>query len=192
MKDKANEVLCDGCGQTASGRHIARRLERLAWATRYRPVHIQALLVGAVAPTEDAEFFYSPEGAFLGEARRLAEVAELTRLDMSKEQLQVAFQRAGFFAVHVIDCPFEEGGSPSVAELLEKRLPSALIRIRRSLRPKKVALISPLLDPLVRHLEKELAGARLITNSGRAFQLDSAEGAPETALLQNALARDAA
>jgi len=41
---------CDGCGQPASAEHIARRLQRLEWATRFRPIHIQALLLAAFRP----------------------------------------------------------------------------------------------------------------------------------------------
>ena len=31
-------LRCDGCGQAASPEHMARRLRRLEWTTRYRPV----------------------------------------------------------------------------------------------------------------------------------------------------------
>ncbi len=64
-------LRCDGCGQTASPAHVAQRLQRLEWTTRYRPVHIGALLLGAIAPREDAEFLYAPEGKFAGEAKRV-------------------------------------------------------------------------------------------------------------------------
>src|SRR6266700_3189000 len=65
----ALSVPCDGCGQMASPEHIAQRLRRLEWATRYRPVHIQTLLLGGVAPREDAEFLYAPSGEFRGEGQ---------------------------------------------------------------------------------------------------------------------------
>src|SRR5437899_12101620 len=42
---------CDGCGQAATAEHIARRLQRLEWTTRYRPVHIHTLLLGAYSPS---------------------------------------------------------------------------------------------------------------------------------------------
>jgi len=42
---------CDGCGQPASAEHIARRLQRLEWATRFRPIHIQAPLGSICNPT---------------------------------------------------------------------------------------------------------------------------------------------
>src|SRR5207249_10650226 len=45
----STDLPCDGCGQAASAEHIARRLRRLEWATRFRPVHIHTLLRGGVA-----------------------------------------------------------------------------------------------------------------------------------------------
>ena len=71
-------VVCDGCGQAASPEHMARRLQRLEWATRHRPIHIQTVLLGAAPPQTDGEYFYSPEGGFAGEAKLLADVAGAT------------------------------------------------------------------------------------------------------------------
>jgi len=48
-------LVCDGCGQSADAEHIARRLKRLENMTRYRPIHIQALLMGAASPAEDGD-----------------------------------------------------------------------------------------------------------------------------------------
>src|SRR5271165_5109971 len=69
------KLICDGCGQAASAEHLAARLRRLEWATRWRPLHIQTLLLGAVAPGEDAEFIYSDAGEFSGEAAWVLGVA---------------------------------------------------------------------------------------------------------------------
>ena len=54
------EIICDGCGQPASSEHTARRLQRLEWATRYRPIHLHTLLLGAISPADDANFLYWP------------------------------------------------------------------------------------------------------------------------------------
>src|SRR5437879_13576417 len=62
---------CDGCGQAATAEHIARRLQRLAWTTSYRPVHIHALLLGAFSPLRDEEFLYASGGEFRGKASQL-------------------------------------------------------------------------------------------------------------------------
>src|ERR1700704_1387071 len=71
MTANTSVILCDGCGQPASSAHIARRLQRLEWATRYRPIHLHTLLLGAISPQPPAEFLYSPEEAHSGEAANL-------------------------------------------------------------------------------------------------------------------------
>jgi len=191
MSNSNQALVCDGCGQAASSEHIAKRLQRLEWATRYRPIHINTVLLGAAPALSDAEYFYSPEGGLAGEAKLLAEAAGLTSLDRPKEQLHVAFQRGGFFAIHVLECPFASGAGKSLADLLVTRLPLAITRIRRSLRPKRVAIISSLLDPFVNQLTAELAGCRITANAGKAFALDLRDAAGAVTLLQAALAADA-
>jgi hypothetical protein len=181
-------LLCDGCGQAASPEHIARRLKRLEWATRYRPVHIGTLLLGAAAPSAEVEFFYSPEGAFAGEAARLADAAALTQLDRAKEHLHIAFQRSGFFATHILECPVEQGSRVAIADLVSARLPAAIVRIRRSLRPKRVALIAAALEPFATQLRSALSDSQILLNGAKAFRLDREEPSLEVLLLRRALA----
>src|SRR6202008_4702819 len=64
-------LRCDGCGQKASEEHLTRRLQRLEWTTRYRPVHIHTLLLGGFSPLEEHDFLYSPRGEFHGQAAQL-------------------------------------------------------------------------------------------------------------------------
>lgn len=191
MEKKNKGLVCDGCGQVASQEHIAKRLRRLEWSTRHRPVHIQTVFLGAVVPERDEEFFYTPDGALAGGAQWLAEAAGL-RLSGPKEQLHAAFQRAGFFAIHVLECPFEDSSAKSLANLLTERLPFAMTRIRRSLRPKRAALTSPWLDPFLEQLRTQLAGIEIVTNAGKAFRLDSPAGSGEAILLRRTLAAEAA
>jgi hypothetical protein len=186
--DGKQGLVCDGCGQAASPGHMARRLQRLEWATRYRPVHIGTLLLGAAAPSAEAEFFYSPEGAFAGEAARLAEIAALTQLDRAKEQLHIAFQRSGFFATHVLECPAEQNSHVAITDLVSARLPAAIVRIRRSLRPKRVALIAASLEPFAVQLRSELSDSQILLNGAKAFRLDQGEASVEALLLRRALA----
>ena len=68
---------CDGCGQLASAEHLARRLQRLEWATRFRPIHVQALLLSLAAPENDAEFLYNPEGPFAGQAAQILDALSI-------------------------------------------------------------------------------------------------------------------
>ncbi len=52
--------VCDGCGMQADDAHIRRRIERLELATRFRPIHIQALLIDAAPPSRSEDYFYRP------------------------------------------------------------------------------------------------------------------------------------
>src|SRR5258708_33975630 len=96
---------CDGCGQTASAEHIALRLQRLEWTTRYRPVHINTLLLGAFSPQEEGDFLYAPGGEFHGEAARLLDALGVSAAGKTREAVHAELQRAGFFLTHVLQCP---------------------------------------------------------------------------------------
>src|SRR5438270_9659981 len=102
-----SDLRCDACGQPASPEHIARRLQRLEWTTRYRPVHIGTLLLGAVAPQNDSSFIYCPSGNWKGEAQLLFAAAGLALEEKSPESVLTEFQRAGFFVTHVLECPLK-------------------------------------------------------------------------------------
>lgn len=168
-----NSLPCDGCGQPASPAHIARRLQRLEWATRYRPVHIGAILLGGISPLADGDFLYA--GKFEGEARRLLEVAGISSAGKSPEIVLSEFQRSGFFLTHVLECPLETGqpGDPSCEALLERCASQVLTRIRRSLKPKRVVLISELLAPLVGRFSSAEMNCPVLLDGGKPFGLDS-------------------
>ena len=174
-------LRCDGCGQAASAEHVARRLQRLEWTSRYRPIHIGALLLGAVAPRDDADFLYSPEGKFAGEAKLVLQAAGLDAAGKSADAVLSEFQRGGFLLTHVLECPLEETNSGRVQELISLCLPATLARIRRSLKPKKLALISgELTFPVARFQSADLNCA-LVLDDGKAFALggDGSEDAAE-------------
>jgi len=140
---KLMALPCDGCGQMASREHMIRRLQRLEWTTRYRPVHIQTLLLGAIAPKRDEEFLYSAEGRFEGEAGALLDAIQIPRAGKSGEMVLSEVQRRGLLLTYVLECAVEEDTEgASAQQLLEKKLPSTIARIRRSLRPKRIVLIS--------------------------------------------------
>ena len=52
-------VVCDGCGAQADDAHIRARIERLELATRFRPIHIQVLLIDAAPPARPEDYFYA-------------------------------------------------------------------------------------------------------------------------------------
>jgi hypothetical protein len=164
--------LCDGCGQAASTEHVARRLQRLEWTTRFRPVHIGALLLGAASPENDSEFLYSPGGNWKGEAEILLAAAGLSPEGKSAETTLAEFQRGGFFLTHVLECPFENGGTKSLQQLLATRAPAVLARIRRSLKPKRLAPISLQLEQFVPALKSGELNCATLLDQEKPFALD--------------------
>ena len=148
---------CDGCGQPGSPEHITRRLKRLEWTTRYRPVHIGTLLLGAVAPKSDHEFLYSPGGEFQGEAGLVLQFGGVSFSGKPTEAALAEFQRAGMLLTHVLECPLERPEKDRFAAL-EQRLTPVIARIRRSLKPKRVVLISEVLRPFLGRLDSSLIG----------------------------------
>jgi hypothetical protein len=188
----SQDLLCEACGQLASPEHIARRLRRLEWTTRYRPLHIQALLLSAIAPVDDTDFLYSPDGQFQGEAGALLDALEFSREGKSADAILTEFQKRGLLFIHVLECPLESSqkGS-SVQQLLELRVPSNLARIRRSLKPKRLLLLSPELAGVQsRFTEAELGVPVFSDQNHRPFQLPLATASRESFL--RALASSAA
>jgi hypothetical protein len=188
----AQVMVCDGCGQNASPEHLAARFRRLEWSTRYRPLHINALLLGAVTPAKDAEFIYSDAHPFSGEAAALLQAAGIATAGTTPEACHHEFQRAGLFVAYVLDCPLEAAtdGAAGLQPLLAKRIPTMLTRIRRSIKPKRVVLIAPELDQFA---DKFTAGALdcgVILDGAGAFKL--ADSGEAVARLRGALSATAA
>jgi hypothetical protein len=157
LSGMADPVLlpCDGCGQLADPLHISRRLQRLTWVTRYRPVHIQALLLGGIAPKLDSNFLYAPHSLFEGEAGTILHAVQISTEGKFPEIVLAEFQRLGLMLTHILECPLEDGASAAQArELLEKQLPATVVRIRRSLKPKRLLLISADLQQLADKLHQ--------------------------------------
>jgi len=166
-------IQCDGCGQTASAEHLATRFRRLEWATRFRPIHVNTLVLGDVAPGDDAEFVYSDAQPFRGEARWLLRVAGIDPAGKSAEEIHHEFQRAGFFVAHVLDCPVEKeaASGADLHALIAKRLPVTFTRIRRSIKPKRLVLLGSALDRFVENFRREKLGCSLILDADGAFKL---------------------
>jgi hypothetical protein len=175
-----SHLPCDGCGQLASAEHIVRRLQRLEWATRFRPIHIQALLLTASSPEADSEYLYSPSHSFTGQAGVLLAALGIPTAGKSSGDVLADFQKRGLVLASLLECPVEPGTGPDDARaLLEHHLPQALTRNRRSLKPKRVLVISPELQPFVPQLSESALGCPVFytffaTSQGK-FASDSAE-----------------
>jgi hypothetical protein len=164
-------LRCDGCGQVASPEHLARRLRRLEWATRYRPVHITALLLGAFSPSEERDFLYSPGGDFHGEAADLLEAVGIHPAGKPADAVHMEFQRAGLFLTHILECPLENSvlDQAGQAGLLAGRLRAVASRIRRSLKPRRVILVTEALQPVVQNILALDLGCPVVLNCGKPF-----------------------
>jgi hypothetical protein len=182
-------LRCDGCGQAGSPEHLARRLRRLEWATRYRPVHIQALLLGGVAPREDAEFLYTPGGDFRGEGESLLRAVGILFAGKSAETVHAEFQSAGLFLTHVLECPLESGprGARDAVNLLREHLPAVASRIRRSLKPKRVMLVTEMPLEVVQDVLALDLGCEVILNDGKPFALTPSVKKSEIARFRSVL-----
>lgn len=179
-------LACDGCGQSASPEHIARRLRRLEWTTRYRPVHIGTLLLAGVSPQADQDFLYAAQ--FKGEAGRILEAVGIATAGKSVEVILSEFQRGGFLLTHLLECPLETGQlEQPLEDLLQKRFPLVATRIRRSLKPKRVVLISVALAPVAARFSQVDLGCPLILDDGKPFALDSADASRAVHLLRQGL-----
>ena len=181
------ELPCDGCGQIASAEHIARRLQRLEWTTRYRPVHIQTLFLGGASPGKAEEFLYSPHGGFQGEAAALLEVAGVATGGKKAEAVHAEFQRAGFFLTHILECPVENESSAALSALMEQRLAVVAVRIRRSLKPKRLVLISRALETILEKIAALQLGCPLVLDEGKPFALDGPDTLKAIANLRGAI-----
>jgi hypothetical protein len=194
-----SDLRCDGCGQVASAEHMARRLRRLEWATRYRPVHIHTLLLSAVAPRDDAEFLYAPRDKFRGEAADLLRAVGISTRGKPPADIHGEFQAAGFFLTHLLECPAEtverwvvgEGQTaykaPDRATLLRKHLPSVLSRIRRSLKPRRVILVKEVPPAIVQDIVSSDLGCPAVLDEGRPFQLSPSTDAMSISRFQQIL-----
>ena len=187
------DLPCDGCGQIASAGHIARRLQRLEWTTRYRPVHIHTLFLGGVSPRKDEEFLYSPNGEFQGEAAALLEVAGVSTADKKADAAHAEFQRAGFFLTHILECPVESESATTTAlpSLMEQRLAAVAVRVRRSLKPKRVVLISRELETILEKIAALQLGCPLVLDDGKPFVLDGSDTQKAVANLRGAVGASA-
>ena len=193
MMTSSSALVCDGCGQAASAEHIARRLQRLEWTTRYRPVHIQTLLLGAFSPLRDEDFLYAggeDSEEFGGEAAQILDAVGISAAGKTREAVHAEFQRAGFLLTHVLECPPD--GDPAQRDaagtLLARRLQTVATRIRRSLKPKRVMAVTEELAPVVQDIVALDLGCPVLFDGGKPFRLDGRGGERAGERLREALA----
>jgi hypothetical protein len=136
-------------------------------------VHIQALLLGGVAPPEDAQFLYAPDEEFRGEGESLLRAVGISLEGKAVQDIHAEFQAAGFFLTHILECALEPGenGTAIAGDLLSKHLPEVASRIRRSLKPKRVMLVTEIPQEVVQDIVGLDLGCEVLLNDGRPFAL---------------------
>ena len=161
-------ILCDGCGQAAGQEHIARRLKRLENMTRYRPIHVQALFLGAASPAEDGEHLYSAAGEFRGEGAEVLRALGIAKAGRQVDETLASLQRQGFLLTYILECPVS--CAEERREALRRRLPTMLARIRRSYKPKRVVLVGAELSEFVAPITNAGLDAMLVLHNGQPFE----------------------
>ena len=136
----------------------------------------------------EGDFLYA--GKFKGEAGRLLEAVGISVEGKSAEAVLSEFQRGGFLLTHLLECPLEAGPTLELSceALLARRVSTVATRIRRSLKPKRVILISELLAPLSSKLSSAELGCPVIQHDGKPFALDSTDFSGTAQHLRQALA----
>ncbi len=71
---------------------------------------------------------------------------------------------------------------------MAQRLPAVATRIRRSLKPKRVVLISRELEPIVERIAALQLGCPLVLDAGKPFDLDGPDAGRAAARLREAIA----
>jgi hypothetical protein len=170
--------LCDGCGAQVDEAHIRSRIERLEQATRFRPIHIQALFLAAAPPPQPADDFYRAATSAERAAASQIFFDEITKSlgrkpgDTGDEESTLAeFQRRGFYLAYAVECPIES--AEQLAATVTKLAPRVLLRVNASYKPKFVALLSPALQPLIATFQNNSWADRLILRDGAPFDADS-------------------
>jgi len=112
-------------------------------------------------PENPSSFLYSLEGPFDAAAGKLLSALGISSEGKPREAVLLGIQKRGLLLVHLLECPLASPSRLSVAELLQAQLPPTLVRIRRSLKPKRVILIDQELHPYFASLNQAELGCPL-------------------------------
>jgi hypothetical protein len=171
--------ICDGCGAQVDAGHIRQRIERLELATRFRPVHINVLLLDSAPPAFPGDLLYDPAPANARTAGGSSHVVDLLALagisvtpEVPLESGLAEFQRRGFFLTFAVECPIDNPGD--LPEAIRQLAPTVVRRVRASYKPKYVALLSDPTRELIAPLQAAGWSDRLILENGGPFREPSA------------------
>jgi hypothetical protein len=198
-------VRCDGCGLEVSDQHIRERIERLELATRFRPIHINVLILTAAPPSSPLDYFYrstkNPSERSVWSRGFFAEMMIAAGLpeDSGKEEeaALAEFQHRGFFLAHSCECPLKpivEHGHElrerlSEAEFARAYGSTVIQRVKFSYKPKKVALLDSENQDLIPLFVQAGLKDLLVLDSGRVFIDPFLNDSPAQAQMNTGLGR---
>jgi hypothetical protein len=175
-------IYCDGCTVEASPEHLRRRIARLEWASRFRPIHINTLILAPAPPATLEDYFYAPEAA-----PRDAEAAAcyedllagcgVAIASEGHEKALGMFQHGGFFLAEAVECPVDDGLGIDFDSLVARLTPTVVRRVRFSYRPKTVLVLSERLAGVARALGEAETGADLLLWDGAPVRIAGAADA---------------
>jgi hypothetical protein len=167
--------ICDGCGAQADEAHIRQRIERLELATRFRPIHIQVLLLDAAPPAKLEDYFY--RATTNSEQRSVASrmyfdelakcIGQVAGTHTQEDSTLAEFQKRGFFLAYAVECPVES--SSELAQMIKRLAPTVALRVNSSYKPKFVAPISRLVQDVIPVLQSKGWGDKIILNDNKPF-----------------------
>jgi len=178
-------MRCDGCSQEVSDQHIRERIERLELATRFRPIHINVLILAAAPPISLLDYFYRP-------TKVPAERAAWARMFFAEmiiaagmpwdswrdeEAALAEFQHRSFFLAFSRECPVESAERSATervavvdeAEFARTFGPTVIQRVKSSYKPKKIALLDLANKGLLPLFARAGLKDALVLDAGRVF-----------------------
>ncbi|HXN98526.1 MAG TPA: hypothetical protein VN881_05595 [Candidatus Acidoferrales bacterium] len=168
-------AFCDGCGLQVDDAHIRRRIARLELATRFRPIHIQVLLIDASPPMGEGDYFYRAASnrdersvvsrMYFDEIVKSAGIA--VGASVSEQAALTEFQHRGFFLAYAVECPIDS--SEVLSDALNRLGPVMVKRVNASYKPKYILPISSSMGELTPLFEFSGWGERLVLNGGKPF-----------------------
>ena len=172
------QIRCDGCGALATDDHLRLRVARLEFATRFRPIHIDALILIPSPPPRLEDYFYrpaessadrSPESQVFSRALLPAAGVNLSPSRDEKTLLE-EFQRTGCFLAAWSECPPDHAQCPS-DDTLRSLTASVVRRVKFSYRPKRIVPISRRLSPHLSMFRESALGEGLVLKGGEPLEL---------------------
>jgi hypothetical protein len=170
-----HSLACDGCGAPADEKHLRERIERLEFATRFRPIHISVLFLTLSPPLTMEDYFYRPGSERSATSRAwfqgiMAAASVPGELRGDESAALAEFQRRNFFHAFITECPID-GRLPSREHDLVRTYGATLLkRLQFSLKPARIALLGEEAALFIPTLaDAGWADRLLIESSGRPF-----------------------